>query len=79
MQINSAVPNALNTSLQGMQRSSQQVTTASETIARGSVGNGAHNVEALVALVEGEQAYGANVKAFATSSRMLGVLLDTEA
>lgn len=79
MQINSTVANALNTSLQGMQRSSQQVTAASETIARGSVGNGTHNVEALIALVEGEQAYGANVKAFATSSRMLGVLLDTEA
>ncbi len=75
MQINPTVPNAFNTSLQGMQRSTQQVTAASDTIAR----EGAHNVGAIVALIEGEQTYTANAKAFAASSRMLGVLLDTKA
>lgn len=79
MQINSTAPNAMNTSLQGMQRSSQQVTAASETIARDSTRTGGVNVEALVSLVEGEQTYAANAKAFSTSSRMLGVLLDIEA
>lgn len=79
MQINSTAPNAMNTSLQGMQRSSQQVTAASETIARDSTRAGCLNVEALVSLVEGEQTYAANAKAFSASSRMLGVLLDIEA
>ncbi|HLV47713.1 MAG TPA: hypothetical protein VKY35_01480 [Aliidiomarina sp.] len=75
MQINPTTPNAFTSSLEGMQRSTQQVTAATETIAR----EGAHNVGALVSLVEGEQTYMANAKAFAASSRMLGVLLDTEA
>lgn len=75
MQIDSTIPTAFHSSWQGLQRSTHIVNGAATSLAR----EGAHNVGALVSLLEGELTYKANAKTLGVSSRLLGVLLEIEA
>jgi len=72
--INSSLPTAMHTSLQGMQRSQQQVTTAAEYIAR----DDTPTASAATSLIEGGLTYQANAKTLSMSSGMLGTLIDSK-
>lgn len=75
MQVDSTYGGMFANALQGMQRSTNQVTDASARIAE----NGASDIGAMVDLVEGEQLYAANARVLETESQMLGQLIDTQA
>lgn len=75
MQVDSSYGGLFANALQGMQRSTNQVTDASVRIAN----NGASDIGAMVDLIEGEKLYAANARVLETESQLLGQLIDTKA
>ncbi|RUO42758.1 hypothetical protein CWE15_04940 [Aliidiomarina taiwanensis] len=72
MNIDSSLPAAFTSAAQGMQRSTQQVASASQYIAR----EDTPKTSAITELLEGELTYQANAKTLSVSSGMLGTLID---
>lgn len=74
MTIDSSLPTAISSAVQGMQRSTKQVASASQFIAR----DDAPKTSAVTELLEGELTYQANAKTLSVSSGMLGTLIDVK-
>ncbi|MCC5855196.1 MAG: hypothetical protein JJU10_05880 [Idiomarina sp.] len=75
MEIDGSMLSAFQSAQLGMQRASNQVSDASQSIAR----NAAEDTGALVDLISGERSFEANVASLEAADRMLGRIIDIEA